>query len=110
MFVGGSVVCAVSGVALHFHQTRLRSDRRFGQLHHLASLLVALASLGYFSVDLRSVWSVPASLGASAALLFVPTHIGPEEVAMTSSPSLSSLSGGDAEGEKPLLLNMEQTV
>ncbi len=104
LFVAGSVVCAVSGVALHFQQTRLRPDRRFGQLHHLGLLMVTVASLGYFTVDVLSAWSVLAALVASIALLFVPTYLSPEEPApMATTAAVAEVGGSDDPGAAPLM-------
>ncbi len=104
LFVGGSLACAVLGVALHFQQTRLRSsERRFGQLHHLACLVLASASLPAFSLDLESpAASALAGLAASAALLFVPTHLGPEETASTSAASTAAAEADEQDAE-PLM-------
>ena len=78
----GSMVCAVAGMSLHFLQTRLRSDKRFGQLHHFGLVGVALLSLVVFKLDFSTMFAVPALAPALFSLVLVPTFIGPEESMM----------------------------
>ncbi len=79
MFLGGSVACAVLGVALHFYQTRLRHDKRFGQLHHLSSLALALISLPVFGLEMVSPISYLLVVLVLVAQMFLPTHIQPDD-------------------------------
>ena len=76
VFAAGSLVCAVAGMSLHFLQSRLRSDKRFGQLHHFGTVGVAMLSLLIFQLDFATLLSVPALVPALLALAGLPVISG----------------------------------
>jgi hypothetical protein len=79
MFLLVSLVSAVSGVGLHLYTSRLRSDHNFGRVHHLAIAATSILSLAVFDLDHDHWFSLLFAIINLLGLMFVPTHLTPEE-------------------------------
>jgi len=108
VFAAASVGCAIAGVAAHFHMAKLRVDKRFSQVnltsavsldltyasnqvHHLGCALLAVASLGYFTPDFASWWSILLGLLATSAAMLIPSHLQAEESEATNMAAMTNL-------------------